>query len=79
MRWSSMPLPSPWPPEILEFANSAIDTIEGIHLIKLNLPGVLAIPGRLERVLWPGATGPTRLEFGHAVSLRPGRPGYGHH
>ncbi len=62
-----------------EFANSAIETIAGIQLIKQNLPGVLASLGRLESFLWPGYAGPARAEFDHAVSLRTGRPGYGYY
>jgi 5-methyltetrahydrofolate--homocysteine methyltransferase len=42
-----------------EFANSAIDTIEGIHLIKLNLPGVLA------------SLGVSNVSFGLAPQARP--------
>ncbi len=42
-----------------EFANSAIETIEGIRLIKQNLPGVLA------------SLGVSNLSFGLAPQARP--------
>ena len=61
-----------------EFANSAIETIEGIRLIKQNLPGVMASLGvsNLSFGLSPQAR--PGAQFSHAVSLPAGRPGYGH-
>ena len=37
-----------------EFANAAIETIEGIRLIKAALPGVLDLAGGQQRLLWAG-------------------------
>ena len=61
-----------------EFANSAIETIEGIRLIKQNLPGVLTSLGvsNLSFGLAPQAR--PVLNSRHAVPLRAGRAGYGH-
>jgi 5-methyltetrahydrofolate--homocysteine methyltransferase len=42
-----------------EFVNSAIETIEGIRLIKQNLPGVMA------------SLGVSNLSFGFAPQARP--------
>ena len=61
-----------------EFAQSAVETIEGIRLIKAELPGVLTSLGCQQCLLRPHPRRPRRHQQRHAVSLRAGRAGYGH-
>ena len=61
-----------------EFANSAIETIEGIRLIKAALPGVLFSLGVSNVSFGLSAKLPAGAQQRHAVPRRPGRAGYGH-
>ena len=60
-----------------EFANAAIETIEGIRQIKAALPGVLASLGVSNVSFGLGPGRPPGAEQRHAVPLRAGRAGYG--
>ena len=60
-----------------EFIDSAIETIEGIRLIKQNLPGVMASLGVSNLSFGFAPHARPVLELGHVVSLHTGWPGYG--
>ena len=57
-----------------EFADSAIETIEGIRLIKQQLPGVLDLAGRQQRLLRPRPGGARRAQLASCciTACRPG-------
>ncbi len=62
----------------VEFVDSAKETIEGIRLIKQNLPGVMTSLGVSNLVLWPCTASPSSVEFRHALLLRTSWFGHGY-
>ena len=61
-----------------EFVNSAKETIEGIRLIKQNLPGVMTSLGVSNLILWSCPASPPSAELNHALLLRTSWLGYGY-
>ncbi len=60
-----------------EFARSAVETIEGIRLIKARPSRRADVARRFERLVRLGAGGAVGPEFGHASSRGRGRVGHG--
>ena len=54
---------------------SAVETIEGVRLIKQRFPRTQDGARHLQRLLRPAAAGPRGAELGLPLPLRPGRPG----